>query len=94
MTLLPVNAELARDISQKNKFMVEYIAQEHCPISIDEAVMRLKGPAVQHTKIFINTNSVRGALQGKSIQDPSMVNSNRFSFHSMAGAQPTPLQTY
>ena len=65
--------------------MIEYIALEKVSNSIDEAVQKLKGPAVQHIKIFINTTSVRSSRLGKNMQDPSMVNSGRYSFHSMGG---------
>ena len=77
-----VTSDAARDLAQKNKFMIEYIAISSPSISIDNALQELRRPEAQHIKIFINTNSVRGA--DRAGPDPSVL-SNRYSFHSLGG---------
>lgn len=82
-TVRPVDAEYAKLLSQKNKFLIEYAMLISKPYSLDTAITELRGSTAQSIKIYINTSSVRGSNLGKSNKDPSIGATNRYSFHSM-----------
>lgn len=79
-----VDAEYAKVLSQKNKFLIEYAMLSRKPESNSSAFEDLKGPIAQNIKIYINTSSVRGSHLSRANREPSVVASNRHSFHSMA----------
>lgn len=60
LTIKYVDSEYAKILSQKNKFLIEYVLLERKPNSVDEAASELKSSISQSVKLYINTSSVRG----------------------------------
>ena len=48
----------------------------------------MKGPGTQQIKLFINTSSIKNSKTGKYLKEPSVANSNKYSYHSMVDEVP------